>query len=295
MTVFNIEGIPQRRYKFEYPCVNTTDCHPLELHFNKGTYRIELWGAGYTRGGGYTSGEIHFYAKTKLFLFIGGIGERENHLIGMGGYNGGGTSLIIGKYNGHYRQKGGDGATDIRTVKGELRSRLMVAAGAGGGSFSMKGGHGGGLIGGDGNADVNGTFGRGGNQTHGGLGFYSGELGKGATCNTGISTDLAGCGGGGYYGGGSGYHGDLKASGGGGSSFINGHPGCTLNNSLMVLHNTRMIPGNESMPTMNGVYGMGPFGNGFAKITCSDPLLTCKQSFYYSRHVLSMILILINS
>ena len=89
---------------------------------------------------------------------------------------------------------------------------------------------------------------------------------------------MASCGGGGYYGGGSGYHDDLFAAGGGGSSYINGYQGCFLNESNIVFHDPIMIPGNESMPNINGVYAKGPFGNGFAKITCVDLLSTCKKS-----------------
>ena len=277
-----IHGIPQKKYKIKYPCENTSECHPIELFFYKGTYKIELWGAGNSSGGGYTSGVIHFYDKTSLFLYIGGVAQSSKEFLGIGGYNGGGTSKKIGMYGNSYRQKGGDGATDIRISKDDLYSRIMVSGGSGGGYTSTPGGHGGGLVGGDGNCSNGAIVGKGGNQTSGGIGQFQGEFGKGATSDPGGSTDLAGCGGGGYYGGGSGYQWDLKGAGGGGSSYINGYQGCFLNESNIIFHDAFMIPGNESMPNINGMYTKGPFGNGFAKITCVDPLSTCKRSFHSS-------------
>ena len=302
MSVIEIKDIPQKRYKIKYPCENSTNCHHLKLNFNKGTYRIELWGAGSSGGGGYTSGEIHFYEKTSLFLFIGGVGEDLGLLRGIGGYNGGGNSTHIGVYNGKVRQKGGDGATDIRTTIDDLESRIMVAGGAGAGFTTISditgeltscmGGHGGGLVGGDGMGNKNSIKGKGGNQTQGGSGHHTGSFGNGAISAPGTSTDLAGAGGGGYYGGGSGFSADNYGAGGGGSSYINGYPGCAFNESRISFHNTKMIPGNESMPYINGVYKKGPFGNGFAKITCIDPLLTCRKSlgFFHSHNFVAIIL-----
>ena len=139
------------------------------MTFSPGTYRVELWGAGTSAGGGYTSGQIHFFNVTKLYLYIGGVAQR-GELSGIGGYNGGGTSTIIGKYapDDAIRQLGGDGATDIRFLKDSLDSRIMVAGGSGGGNSIMKGGHGGGFIGGDGSATVSDytstIIGRGGSQ-----------------------------------------------------------------------------------------------------------------------------------
>ena len=67
-----IKGITQKRYKIIYPCENSSICHPIQLFINKGTYKIELWGAGNQGGGGgcYTSGEVHFYDKTCLFFYL---------------------------------------------------------------------------------------------------------------------------------------------------------------------------------------------------------------------------------
>ena len=274
----------------------------MKLHLNKCTYRIELWGAGSSGGGGYTSGEVHFYEKTDLYLFIGGVAQSANELQGIGGYNGGGNSTRIGTYDGRIRQKGGDGATDIRTVIDDLESRIMVAGGAGGGFTTVNdviheittclGGYGGGLVGGNGEGSSMSIKGTGGNQTHGGLGHSAGVFGKGASSSPGGSTDLAGSGGGGYYGGGAGYSGDNYGAGGGGSSYINGYEGCAFNESKINFHNTKMIPGNETMPNINGIFMKGPFGNGFAKITCIDPLLTCKKLHGFSRSQTLIVIIL---
>ena len=277
-----LDIIPRARqtYKIYYPCENSSECHPILLNFHEGTYKIELWGAGLSNGGGYTSGVKHFYAKTKIFLFIGGIAQ-EGEYQGIGGYNGGGTSKIIGVYNGAYRKIGGDGATDLRLNETDLESRIMVAAGAGGGSSNYKGGHGGGLIGGDGmywdgTSKQNSIVGKGATQNNGGEGKYYGSFGVGAASEPTLGTDRAGSGGGGYYGGGSGYHYERSAAGGGGSSYISGFPECSVHNSSFVFYKTKMIPGNETMPYIKGGQRNGPFGNGFARITCIGIYNTCR-------------------
>ena len=48
----NIEGVGGRSRVIEYPCLNTSSCSPISLIFSRGTYLIELWGAGTTSGGG---------------------------------------------------------------------------------------------------------------------------------------------------------------------------------------------------------------------------------------------------
>ena len=66
-----------------------------------------------------------------LYVYVGGAG---NYGLGMnyGGYNGGGNASVW--YNSWYYQigGGGGGASDVRTVKGSLNSRLVVAGGGGG-------------------------------------------------------------------------------------------------------------------------------------------------------------------
>ena len=204
--------------------------------FCPGSYRIELWGAdggrmllqgvyynehGY---GAYTSGEIYLNAHVSLYVYVGGKGN--DAIVGQavpGGYNGGGT--------GHWDEfddeaaGSGGGATDIRLVKGEwndfesLKSRIMVAAGAGGVGFNSTAGSGGGL-----EADMlfNTTYG--GTQTNG----YAFGYGQDAVevIDDVTGTYGSGGGGGGYYGGKVTYS-IGKANGTGGSSYISGHNGCS--------------------------------------------------------------------
>ena len=274
-------------YLFEYPCSNTSICSPIKLFFQKGTYKFELWGAGVYSGGGYTSGEIHIYdSNTVLYLYIGGKAQTEKNSAGVGGYNGGGSSLVIGPTGTEVvvsRQYGGSGATDIR-LNEELSSRIIVAGGAGGGKSSCLGGHGGGLVGGDGDFTDDSRshyVGKGGGQNSGGDGHYIGEFGIGAASKPNLGTDFSGSGGGGWYGGGSGFHIDLFAAGGGGSSFINGHPECNITSLDFRFHNPIIIPGNETMPSptdRNMFMNDGNQNNGFARITCIDKKSTCSIS-----------------
>ena len=270
-----------------YPCENTSVCSPIELNFQSGTYKIELWGAGIYNGGGYTSGEIHFFDKeTILSLYLGGKPQEISEARGLGGYNGGGTSTVIGPYNEATRQRGGCGATDIRYNE-SLYARIIVSGGAGGGNNGCPGGHGGGLIGGDGklciNRDTSNMYnvGMGGQQNSGGSGKYYGIFGTGGQAEPTLGTDLSGSGGGGWYGGGSGWHVEESCSGGGGSSFINGHPQCQVVSNKYFFQKSVIIPGNESTPSPYR-YGewmsSGLKDNGFARITCMDRKGSCKMN-----------------
>lgn len=73
-------------------------------------------GACYSFGcfGGWVQASLSVLAGQTLSVYIGGSGR-------LGGFNGGGGG----------RFKGG-GASDIRTISGDLRSRLIVAGGGGG-------------------------------------------------------------------------------------------------------------------------------------------------------------------
>ncbi len=91
-------------FNFDYTGDEQTFTAPIS-----GTYRLETWGAqggdineSFTGGvGGYSSGLILLDSSSILYINIGGSGK-----IGVGGYNGGGTSSQI---NG----SGGGGATHI--------------------------------------------------------------------------------------------------------------------------------------------------------------------------------------
>ena len=153
---------------FEYPCTNTSNCTSYELFFQPGVYQIELYGASgggnvtsllakilnlycdntnkdyfsdvscekdYSRSGagGYISGKINFTKPTKAFLTIGGKGtlsQNSPNSIGLGGFNGGGSSMS--SYD-NFSAASGGGATDLRIEINDLYHRILVA-GAGGGS-----------------------------------------------------------------------------------------------------------------------------------------------------------------
>ena len=211
-----------------------------------GTYKIELWGAGNTyAGGGYTKGEIELTNNDTFYVYVGEKGHTISNGDPEGGFNGGGNSSPTSQGK---TGAGGSGATDIRTVSGDwdnfasLKSRIMVAGGAGGNNANaFLGSNGGGLDGYDGyNTTYAQYIGKGATQLSGGAlptkynvaqtNGTVGLFGKGGV--GGMSRDDTPTGGG--SGGGSGYFGGSGASGlssgtfpgGGGSSFISGHTGC---------------------------------------------------------------------
>lgn len=220
------------------------------------TYKIELWGSagGYSENvasetvgkGAYTSGNIVLNKNSKLYIYIGG--HHEKHEIKT--YFNGGMKA----------EAGGGGSSDIRLNYGNwdsfesLKSRIMVAAGGGGGVISKfnnfiyfyegdSPGDAGGLKGynayynvanNKGNYSGYGYSGYGATQISGGLAgnesyetyteYSHGIFGIGGYDKAGAK---ASAGGSGYYGGGKGIHtGEIWPGGGGGSSFISGHNGC---------------------------------------------------------------------
>ncbi len=250
----------------------------------KGTYKVELWGAGHsTSKGAYTNGIIYLEKNKNLFVYIGENPTTKKIDI----FNGGGSSGDKGS--------SGNGATDIRLINSNwdnfdsLKSRIMVASGAStiDSSTTLRlYGHGGGLTGIDGMGHSNVENGvTGGTQTSGGIsseGLNPGTFGIGAGDTLGKNGDYGAGGGGGYYGGGASWN---AGAGGGGSSFISGYPGCdaidissTVNNinhtgqakhySGYVFTDSVMKAGNEEMPSYDGLSTMtGNSGNGYAKIT----------------------------
>lgn len=281
-----------------------------------GFYRIQLWGAkggygsdgtNYNGGkGAYTVGTIELIAGTKLYVNVGGAGEdhiSNGRSLCKGGFNGGGAG---GQDNGNNDSGGGGGgATDIALVYSDITydetnmvytrsqasyaSRIMVAAGGGGGAWNQispgTGVHGGKL------SVVNLITYRGGtsrNNTKGsqtdGYAFGYGESGPFM-----VTGEAKGGGGGGYY---SGYYTDNGGQGAGGTSYISGYTGCvavkgendttpktgcadgTTNNACSIHYSglkftsARMVAGNGSMPKTTGRGNMtGNDDNGFAKIT----------------------------
>lgn len=262
-----------------------------------GYYKVELWGAsgyssqgGYGKGG-YTSGYIHLTSGEKLYIYVG---DNSNCSTGYT-FNGGGCGEAVG-----------GGATDVRYFGNTtptaaqlawdselgLNSRIMVAAGGGGGVYSnvtsTAVGHAGGLLGLTPANNFSTNLGKGGTQTSGGAtgsaGNYTyesnmdGSFGKG-----GYMASRASGGGSGYYGGGHGRHpGGSWPGGGGGSSFISGYAGVnaiTSATNRTHTNNTKhysgkffiggiMKAGNEEMPTYDGLASIiGNPNKGHAKIS----------------------------
>ena len=265
-----------------------------------GTYKVELWGAQGGNGsnasggkGAYTSGTIHLNNDDELFVYVGGQGTYT-----AGGYNGGGNPSTD-SYGG-----GGGGATDIRLVKEQIYSRIMVAGAGGGayyynGSWYNNGAAAGGLSGQNGEV-INSCIPGGGTQTSGGIcdsnTNNAGGFGYGGSNLSGLTSG----GGSGYYGGSARIDTPGSSSGGGGgSSYISGYIGsvaikaegdltprndsngnqCTETNALndvkcsyhysnKIFNETIMYSGTESMPTHDGNSTMtGNTGDGYAKIT----------------------------
>ncbi|WP_122278597.1 glycine rich domain-containing protein [Parabacteroides sp. AM08-6] len=231
-----------------------------------GLYKIECWGAQGCNGnansincfGGYVSGIIQLAKGEVLYIYCGDGGKNNTY---TERWNGGGKASPSRASVSEWmwvNQGAGGGATDVRLISGNwdnissLRSRIIVAAAGGGGTYN--GGihpygnlsRGGGLVGYE-NGPTTGSLSnnaKGGTQTSGGKGdttsFLSGNkggFGFGADANQTTGADetkgALGCGGGGgYYGGGSGgTQSGYIGTGGGGSSFISGHNGCNAINS----------------------------------------------------------------
>ncbi len=255
-----------------------------------GEYKLEAWGASShfeKNKGSYTSGYIYLNEGDVIYIYIGQYGK-DLPIINRMFFNNG-TSDDNGI--------NGGGATDFRLISGNwddsmgLKSRIMVAAGAGTSNINGGGGAGGGLKGYDGDGTPGGTQ----------ITFGTEQYSYFNDSQFGIAN--GGCtGGGGYYPGG----GAACASGsGGGSSFISGHTGavaiaseddvtpkagcttgttdndCSIHYSNIKFTNTIMIDGmgynwtNEKqqqteMPSPYGgnyELGKGHEGNGRARIT----------------------------
>lgn len=278
-----------------------------------GTYRMECWGASggdtnFKSGslvgrGGYVSGEISLTDET-LYIYVGGYGTRTlkyEGFVGYGGFNGGGTT----SHNGC----GGGGATDVRLISGDLKSRIIVAGGGGGennypGSSAPTGGTAWGSKGGDAGglrgliyyARYYPGYGQasnyGGSQNAAGS-VPSGGSPRGENGAFGVGgLGYYGAGGGGWYGGGGGTNtptgGGGEIGGGGGSSFISGYTGCiavnsstgavlsvnymTINGKQYIFSSMSMIDGGHSMSKPDGSGNeTGHIGNGYCRITYTKP------------------------
>ena len=299
----DVTNINANTFLFAYPCSSNFLCTPYRVVLSHGMFQIECYGAGNTQygnsaGGGYTSGIIKIQQSLTLYLYLGAQGEFQmiqNTPSSDETFNCGGGNV----YAGHT----GSGATDVRLDYGDwkdfssLRSRIMVAGGAGG-SECGKGGAGGGLKGGTGESGTCSTKfydnpGTGGSNSSGGKGKYNGKFGYvlKPTDITGKSNNVN-CGGGGYYGGGS--CNDNGAGAGGGSSFISGHPGCdaitktsiessikhtgqSIHYSDISFFSTTMLSGSEEFITPNRESTeIGHVSSGNVVITYLSPI-ACTQ------------------
>ena len=201
---------------FDYPGIDPYNSTSYLVTLPPGRFTIECLGSSSLGNGAYTSGTLNVKKSMTIYLFIGSRSQQKD--FPQPAFNGGGAG-----YN------SGGGATDIRLVSGEwddffsLKSRIMVAAGAGGYDGYSSQGYGGMING----IDAYGSYsGRGATQTSGGKGYKEGKFGKGGSyIYSSSQTDYGAGGGGGYYGGGTGA-GSGCCGGGGGSSFISGYEGC---------------------------------------------------------------------
>ena len=255
----------------------------------EGYYTVELWGAdggasrsfGQMGRGGYTRGSIYLKEGEKLYVYVGGRGSAV-YGESDGGWNGGG-GMRIGGSGGMNPGGGGTGggATDIRYFGEEepnesdlvwssylgLNSRIMVAGGAGGGSYECcrrsagsAGGSGGSIN------NPTGSFGIG----YGAWGWRDYRW-----------PFMCGAGGGGYYGGnnGSGNWAGNFSAGGGGSSYISGYGACksikaaddrTLTNNPVHYSGKKFVDGyfEQGASHRGGVAkGGGSVYSGYAKFT----------------------------
>ena len=192
--------------------------------------------------------------------------------------------------------------SDIR-LDNSLQSRIIVAAGAGGGERAMTG-HGGGLQGLIGQSISCGTeeyyldtTSMPGNQTNGGEGGFKQGYGKagsgifGFGGNTITEKNGGGGGGGGYFGGGATPY---VCSASGGSSYISGYKGCwsvidsksevmkedPFHYSGLYFTQGKMIDGNQKMPLPGLTFeeGIGNDGPGAIRISMINECSTYKNN-----------------
>ena len=262
-----------------------------------GKYKFELWGAqggGNSGGkGAYTSGVISLKKDDIIYVYVGGQGTvNTSSGRSQGGFNGGGQGYTFynSSVSSYFSGSSGGGSTDVRYNKNLLSSRIMVAAGGGGYSYTSVGNPGGGLSG------INYiSHSTGGTQTSGGIAEIATNNGTNGGFGYGGDSGLEAVGGGGsgYYGGaGASQSNDNNYGAPSGSSYISGHVGCVAikseteiiakdgcdnsttniqcseHYSHKVFNQTVMKAGNEEMPSHDGSTNIiGNSGNGYAKIT----------------------------
>lgn len=274
-----VYSIDQYRENFN----GTDSCEEWTVPMD-GEYQLELWGAqGASLGtgeggkGAYVSGNIKLTKGDKYYLCVGKQGTKTTNLA-----NGGNSTDIRLLYSG-----------DVNSFD-SLKSRVMIAAGGGGG-YNAIGGAGGTTIGLTSSTSINGIHNpKGGTQSKGGekatnmttatdsntmsyTNGSNGTFGKKSTASSGAT------GGNGYFSGGA-----ISNQGGaaGGSSYISGHEGVdsitktstataivntgsNIHYSGMKLLSTKMITGKAMMPSSSDVNEktIGQSGDGHLRIT----------------------------
>ena len=214
-------------YTLNYPCSdNKSTCFPYESKLPVGKYRFHVYGAGggspktdFDSPGGFSTGILEVKEKQLFYFFVGakGICVTDAGTSTSTTFGGGG----LGTSNGYGNIAcSGGGASDVRLKKDNLKTRIIVAGGAGGFGHSIKddmiGGKGGGENGTKGEDRPNYcTGGFPGTQTSGGSSQNNaGSFGFGGNNTQSVTPG----GGGGWFGGGAGScH---LAGGGGGSGFV---------------------------------------------------------------------------
>lgn len=216
---------------FEKKLIYTGGVQTVTL--SPGKYILECWGGKYISSGkiimfgGYAKGVLDLKEQKTLYVYVGSNGGApSDRAIGGGGLSGTGDTPAAG-------------ATDIRTVEGNLNTRFLVAGGCSSWPSNVDrtldiGGHGGGEEGVAGIDTIWGTLkpkgGNGGTQKDGGLNraststTYKGAFGQGGKGYGNTSWGPSYGGGGGWYGGGGGHivadsSMPYGAPGGGGSSY----------------------------------------------------------------------------
>ena len=254
--------------------------------------------------GGYTKGTISLVKSINLYVYVGGVGSNSKSAVATenaGGFNGGGISGYNSDADGC---AGGGGATDVRLIShtsgtwgynsssilcdDSMRYRIMVAGGGGGCSYMPKrenssnpGGCGGGLIGGRGTSTMS-SYNTSTAVSPGGLQdaveawmsqttedntHFRGAFGRASQLSNYPFSSWGSGGGSGWYGGCKG----IGNGGGGGSSYILGHPGCNPVNFSTGAH---MGTSTTSLTYSGNTYGFSSTvmidGDGYSWTSASE-------------------------
>ncbi|EAX89270.1 hypothetical protein TVAG_257130 [Trichomonas vaginalis G3] len=316
------------QYTFGYPCsLSEYECTSYYVDLSPGVFQFEAWGSVGTKWkdaknpntppsipgqGSYTSGIINISKNLRLYLFIGAntlFNNVKENLVGS----------VLGGASSDVRLKLGNSWHDIAS----LRSRIMVAGGGGGAEWPLSKGGNGGLVGSNGETHCNfdeticnDIYSYGGNQKSGGRAstnnkflweerVFSGINGDFGFVPVGnLDEDYGGLGGNGYWSGASQRY---AGSGGGGSSFVSGHPGCItlqsegsnvpsetnspIHPSNYKFYSTSIISGNSQMPLYfsRTSSGIGNQNIGGIRITILSfcGIFSCINNIYNYRFIIS--------